>query len=115
MIKHEVTTVDELDELYDDSALTLMGLKTSDDSLGEYVEWINENSEGFKGEPEFWVITGEMMNRTYHPDRFEDFYPNDLHIVCVKLNDLFGLGKLALKRFDIGARWFDDVVDNLKN
>lgn len=105
MITHTVETTEEFTTLYNSSALTMEGLDL--DSLEEYAEWINQNSGGFKGEPEFWIISGERMNEEYGTD-----YPEDLNIVCVNLNDLFGIGKLVLARFSIGARWFDDVVDN---
>lgn len=105
MIIHHVQGTEEFENLYNDSALTMIGLSL--DSLGEYADWINQNSGGFKGEPEFWIISGERMNEEYGTD-----YPEDLHIVCVKLSDLSDLGNLIIARFSVGARWFDDVVDN---
>lgn len=108
MIKHVVNTRDELDELYKGSALTIEGLDDSDESLNRYTEWLNKNVGGFKGEPEFYVIHGETMNAEYGA-----YYPDDLNIVCVKLDCFIKFGLLAVKRFQIGARWFDDVVNNI--
>lgn len=111
MIKHEVKTSKELKELYDGSALTVEGIDTSDESLNGYIEWLNENTGCFKGEPEFWIISGETMNCEYNPRKY---YPDNLQIVCVKLDTFLDIGKLVLSRFNIGARWFDDVVDNIR-
>ena len=40
-------------------------------------------------------------------------YPKDLTIVSFKLSDLINLKtKLFIDKFNVGARWFDDIVDN---
>ena len=39
-------------------------------------------------------------------------YPDNLNILSIKLEDLKDPNKLAIPRFEIGGRWFNDIVDN---
>ena len=39
-------------------------------------------------------------------------YKDDLTIFCIKLEDIENVGAITLPRFEIGGRWFDDVVSN---
>lgn len=98
-----VSKPDELHKFYADSSLTLEGLVL--DSLNDYADWLSPFCD--KEDLTFYIIEGELMNRVYHTD-----YPDDLHIVVVMLEKLHDLGRLAIKRFECGARWFDDICDN---
>ena len=104
----ENLTGDIFDELYDNSALTLEGLDLS--SLDDYAKYLNRIC-GLKDNAIFYVIQGYEMN-DYYDLSGNNAYPEDLHIVVVKLNDLINPNKIVMKRFDFGGRWFDDVVDN---
>ena len=48
------------------------------------------------------------MNNLYNAD-----YSDDLNIVCVDLNKLENFNKIVLRRFEVGARWLDDIISNL--
>ena len=48
------------------------------------------------------------MKNLYNTD-----YSDDLNIVCVDLNDLENFNKIVLHRFEVGARWLDDIISNL--
>ena len=39
-------------------------------------------------------------------------YKDELTILSIKLEDIENVGAITLPRFDIGGRWFDDIVDN---
>lgn len=39
-------------------------------------------------------------------------YPDDLHILMIALDNWEGPGRLPMVKFQIGARWLDDIVDN---
>lgn len=93
------------DELYDNSALTLEGLNLA--SLDDYANYLNRVC-GLKDGAVFHIIQGYEMNDLSG----NDTYPEDLHIVVIKLNDLINPNNIIMKRFDFGGRWFDDVVDN---
>lgn len=101
-----ITTKKALQKLYDNSAFTMEGL--CEDSIPDLLHWLEENTTFTSEEPVVYIIKGAVMNREY--GLFGDnAYPEDLTIVSVIEIDLM---KVALKRFSIGARWFDDVVDN---
>lgn len=96
------------EELYNDSALTLEGLDL--DSLDDYAKYLDEEC-GLKENAVFHVIDGYTMNSLYDLSS-NNAYPDDLHIVVIKLSDLVKPNKIIMKRFNFGGRWFDDVVDN---
>ena len=39
-------------------------------------------------------------------------YPDDCTIVSIKLEDMENSMAVVIPRFNIGARWFDDIVMN---
>jgi len=107
MNKKTLTTADELKVLYKQSALTWEGLTTTDDSLGQVVEWLNENKVDTTNIV-FHIITGKTMNNVYGLDG-KNAYKATLNIVAVTGIDT---SKIVTARFQVGGRWFDDIVDN---
>ena len=51
------------------------------------------------------------MNEKYGLTK-DNAYPEDLNIVSIKLEDIKNIFRLSVARFEIGARWFSDIVDN---
>ena len=51
------------------------------------------------------------MNNKYGLTK-DNAYPNDLNIVSIKLEDIKEVNRIVVPRFAIGARWFDDIVNN---
>lgn len=96
-----------LDELYNDSALTIEGL--NEESISDFIDWI-ENYTSFKSEKICYITKGSVMNKEYKLTG-DNRYPDDLTIVSVMLKDLKEPLKLAIPRLGI-ARWFDDIVEN---
>ena len=108
----EVTNKEQLDFLYGESAVTLLGLDES--SIRVWVDWLEkkdyaENTEELTA----YVIKGIAMNYFYSLTG-NNRYPDDLIIVSIPLSDLKNIPKLAVDpmRWQVGYRWFDDVVDN---
>ena len=101
-----VTTKSQLDNLYNHSAFTIEGL--AEESIPELVEWLEENTTFTTKEPIVYITKGNVMN-----DRYglygDNAYNNDLSIISIIDIDLM---RVALKRFSVGGRWFDDIVDN---
>lgn len=102
----EVTTKKQLNELYKHSALTLEGLVL--ESLPDFEGWLNKHHADTTN-LEFWVTKGAVMNKHYKLTG-NNAYPDDLNIVscmgvCIMPN-------IMVRRFEIGGRWFDDIVDN---
>lgn len=99
----DVSKKEELDLLYSKSAFTYIGINR--ESIPDLVNWVEENSSN-KVE-EVYVIQGSLMNKEY--GLLKDPYPNDTNIVSIMLEDIVSI---VIKKFEIGARWFDDIVDN---
>ena len=105
MVYKELTTFQELNDL--GSALTLEGL--NEDSIGDFLDWIKKYTP-MKNEIAY-VIKGKTMNSVYGLTG-DNSYPDDLTIVSVKLEDMEDSSKIIIPRFQIGAKWFDDIVAN---
>ena len=104
-----VSSKEQLDSLYNQSALTWEGLTSDEENLNAVKEWLNENGAIIADtEPTFHIITGELMNTAYGLTD-SNAYADDLTLVSV--TDI-EIGKIILARFQVGGRWFDDVVDN---
>ena len=103
-----VTTRPELDNLYNQSALTWEGMNTDNENLRAIRNWLDNHGALENGEPVFHIISGEFMNSTYGLTG-DNAYPNDTSIISVTN---INIAKLILARFKVGGRWFDDIVDN---
>ena len=104
-----VFTTEQLDELYNESALTWEGLDTSKENLGAVLNWLKDHKAIIDGvEPTFHIITGRLMNK-YYGLSGDNAYHNNLHLVSVT-----GIAdyQVAIARFEVGGRWFSDIVDN---
>ena len=104
-----VSTKHQLDALYNQSALTWEGLTSDEGNLNAVKEWLEENGAILEGEePTFDIITGELMNTQYDLSG-SNAYAEDLTIVSVtNINQR----AIIIPRFEVGGRWFDDIVDN---
>ena len=104
-----VTTREQLKELYIQNALTWEGMNADEENLSAITKWL----DGYKAireniEPTFCIITGEFMNISYGLTGI-NAYPNDINIVSViNINQ----GPIIIPRFEVGGRWFDNIVDN---
>lgn len=104
-----VSTKEQLNNLYNQSALTWKGLTSDEENLNAVNEWLNTNGAIIADtEPTFHIITGELMNTAYGLTG-DNAYADDLTIVSVTDIDMT---KIILARFQVGGRWFDDIVDN---
>ena len=100
-----LTTTEELRTL--GSALTMEGL--AEESIPDFIEWIKEYTP-MKSETAY-IISGKTMNEVYCLTG-DNAYPDDLTIVSIKLEDMEKPMAIIMPRFQIGARWFDDIVEN---
>ena len=103
-----VVTKEQLDALYNQSALTWEGLSADEENLGAVRDWLEEHGAIVYVEPDFNIITGKFMNEQYGLSG-DNAYPEDLTIVSV--TDI-NQAAITLSRFEVGGRWFDDIVDN---
>ena len=105
-----VTNKSILSELYNNSALTMEGL--SENNIINFLEWINEYTKTLDS-LKVYIIKGSVMNELYELTEC-NLYNDELNIVCVKLSDMEDFNKIVLPKFEVKARWFDDIVDNNK-
>ena len=104
------TKSSDLADLYKSDALTFEGVIIDDDAFEYLVHWLEANDCRMLND-DFYVIKGKLMNETYVLTG-NNQYNDDLNILCIKLSDLSNVSGIAIPRFDIGGRWFTDVVDN---
>ena len=52
------------------------------------------------------------MNRMYRLTGTNAYPETDCTLVCIKLADMEHSDRVTMPRFDIGGRWFTDIVDN---
>ena len=104
----KVTDKEMLDKLYEDSALTIEGL--SEESIPDFLDWINETAKT-EDNVNVYITEGKVMNNVYGLTK-DNAYPNECTIVSIMLSDIENANTLIMRRFEVGGRWFDDVVDN---
>lgn len=102
--------IDTLYELENGSALTFSGLVDEDSSYEGIINWLKENDAPMIDKT-FYVFKGWMMNHVYDL-RGKARYPEDLTFISIKLDSIKNLDRIYLKRFELGGRWLDDIVDN---
>ena len=100
----------DLQELYDNSAFTIEGLSADDDNLEQLKQWFEQHNCKMINE-DFYIISGKLMNSVYNL-KGNNAYKDELTIVSVKLSDLSNANSIIMPKFEIGGRWFDDIVDN---
>ena len=104
-----VFSAEDLKALYDDSALTMTGLKL--ESIKDFVGWVEGYTKLLRRR--VYVVSGKVMN-TYCGNTGDNAYADDLNLVAIKLSDIADYTKIVLPRFQVGGRWFDDIVDTNK-
>lgn len=109
MEKKILTTKEELKALEDCSALTWEGFSIEDDNLKATEDWLQAHNVN-TSKAVFNIISGKVMNSVYKL-KGDNAYPDDVHIVAITGIDV---GPIILVRFQVGGRWFDDVVANNK-
>ena len=109
IIKITPETADKyLKEFYADSSLTFEGVYLREAHL--YRDFFKKVTEVDETKPAY-VISGKLMN-DYYGLTGTNAYPKDTNILVFKLNTFKDVMKIAIPRFQIGGRWFDDIVEN---
>lgn len=102
---------EKISELENGSAFTFEGLDASDESLQGLVDFLKENSKGFKTPVTIYTWSGKEFNDKYGLTG-NNAYPEDLTFVSISLDSWSEMGNLPMLKFQVGARWLDDIVDN---
>ena len=106
----KVTTKAQLDALYEDWSLTIEGFAPDEKNLKELLDWVRELTP-LKRE-DVYAVEGAVMNRVYHLTGTNAYPEKDCTLVCIKLSDMENHRAVIYPRFQIGGRWFTDIVDN---
>ena len=107
-------TKEDLDYLYDQSALTFEGTTTDEDNLNYIYRELEQINSRPKPEFTYYFTTGKMMNEVYGLTG-DNAYQNDFHLVAIPLEHFADPRVLPTWRIGVahlGVRWFDDIVDN---
>ena len=94
-------TQEDLNELIDSLAITMLGLYEGENGDLAFQDYLKDYLE----DDTIYITMGKTINQLY-----ETNLPEDLRIVSLKYNKL---GSLPIIRLEIGAKWFDDFIDNL--
>ncbi len=95
-------TQEDLNELINSSAITMLGLYEGENGDLAFQDYLKDYLE----DDTIYITMGKTINEFYGTS-----LPEDLRIVSLKYNKL---GRLPMIRIEIGAKWFDDFIDNLQ-
>ena len=102
MVYKYMKTQEDLNELIDSSAITMLGLYEGENGDLAFQDYLKDYLE----DDTIYITMGKTINEFYGTS-----LPEDLRIVSLKYNKL---GRLPIIRLEIGAKWFDDFIDNLQ-
>ena len=75
------------------------------------VDWLESKGALIDGvELKVYWVKGKVMNDIYKLTN-SNAYPDDLNILILD-PDCYIVSRLVIKIYELGGRWFDDVVDN---
>ena len=99
LLENKPEDVSTLYELEEGSALTFSGLVDDDSSYEGIINWLEEND-------------APMIDKTFYDLKGKVRYPENLTFISIKLDSIKNLDRIYLKRYELGGRWLDDIVDN---
>lgn len=102
---------DKISELEKGSAFTWEGLNSDDNSLSQVVDFFTKESKGFKVPCDIYWWSGKEFDDKYGLTG-DNRYPDNLTFVSIPLDMWSEMGNLPMLKFQVGARWLDDIVDN---
>ena len=103
---------EQIEDLKNNSALTWEGMAIDDDNLQTIVDDLRQETR-IKLPVIFYTWKGKLFNEMYGLTE-NNAYPDDLNFLAIDLDNWENIGKLPVYKFQIGARWLDDIVDNNK-
>lgn len=101
IIKINVTSKEQLDELYKSSALTFTGVSSYDESLNQMLNWIKDKSE-ISNPIKIHIIKGNIMNNNYELTG-NNAYKDNLTLISIKTEDIKILRQLLYQDLKLVA------------
>lgn len=108
-----VSTKEQLQDLYEDNALTIEGCFPCEKNYTALYDWILQYSAVKDNRLYFYNVSGAVMNK-YCRSSVHSAYPTNINIMCILRRNLETPDALCIPRLRIGGRWFRDAVDNAK-
>ena len=103
-------TPTQLHQLESGSACTMLGYIPEE--LHLYIEEMEKQDFLKDEEIKVYTCQGSDLNAVFELPESE-FYPNDLNVFIIDLDQLNNIGKFAVTlRMQLGFRWLDDIIDN---
>ena len=90
----------QFEEFYNTSIFTWEGMSDDEDNLEAIIKELKLNDDNT-----IYIYSGKQMNSVYHLNGKSE-YPEDLTFVSIKYY------YNPMVKLQVGARWFDDIVDN---
>ena len=107
----DVTTKDEIKELKENSAFTFEGIVVDSETLDQIYELLHNQFNVLSDKDiEIYKFSGFDLKEAF-PEISD--YPNDIILVSIPLEAFVNVGRASIVKLQIGARWLDDIVDNL--
>lgn len=109
-----IVSLNELDDAYRGSWCTLIGV----DDPQEWVDGLEEKMElhGMASPDKWFQTTGEVVNAFAGNIDEDDKWADDLKFLMFDISGYrMDMDKLLTFRLTWGARWFDDVIDNMRD
>ena len=98
---------DIFEQLYDDWAITIIGLVPEE--VDNFIRFIDEYG-GLEEDVQVIHILGKDMDKFFHLTK--DPYPENLNIYSVCCKYIKNVNGIAIPMRSFGMRWFTDIVDN---
>lgn len=102
-----IDSLEEINRL--GSALTWIGLNIDETNLENMFKWITTYTSIKR--KIVYIIEGKTLNVLFD---LNDHFDDNLHIVCVDLNDMEDYQKIILSRLDVDGHWLDDFISNIR-
>ena len=98
-LKDEKNIGEYFEKFYNESIFTWEGMEDNENNLKTIVDKLHLEN------PTIYTYTGKQMNEYYKLESF-NIYPDDL--IFVSIENYYN----PVMKIKVGARWFDDIVDN---
>ena len=108
-MKVVLATKEDLTHLYNTSALMVEGV--SECGIPKFYDWLRSKTALKKDI--LYQIKGKTLNETYNLTG-RRAYNDNVNIIAVPLTVIYDRQSIANSKYEINARWFNDVVDGLK-
>lgn len=108
----KVENFEQFQELVNGSAFTWLGMDSDEDNLEAIESFFKEEKKVMNPdqEMEVHIWTGKQGNEWM--ELRKDPYPEDLTCISLPLDQFNNISKLSMLKFQVGARWLDDIYDN---